>query len=268
VSPGANLLIKDEKNTIVWRLPLELPGRREHGIVKLYRRRGVWNHWRSKVLQFRVQREFVALCLLTDAGVPCSLPLLWGWGLAPEHGHFELLVTREIPVAVNLREFLARGNRLRPSDLLPLFDSFRVMHARGLYHGALWPKNILLTKAADETWQFHLIDLARSLRFNGSISGTLMARHDLLRFLYTSGVSERQLACEKLLHRYGCTARNSRALAKRAHRFRSSRRVLDLWEPAFQVRAKIGGWRGLERTVNGRLARRGLPCADSSQQEH
>ncbi|HOX57776.1 MAG TPA: lipopolysaccharide kinase InaA family protein [Candidatus Paceibacterota bacterium] len=254
VFPGATPRIKEEDQALVWRLQLVLPGLVEAGVVKLYRRRGMWNRLRGGVLRFRVQREFSALCALADGGVSCSQPLVWGWGFAPTHGHFELLVTREIPGVVSLKEYLAAsGGRLRAEDLLPLFDNLCRMHERGVYHGALWPKNILLAKATGGAREFHLIDLARSVRFPENIFGTSMARFDLLSLLYSLVQTDAAFDSEAVLRRYGCGPAEARKIATQALGYRSSRHLRNRLALTFQMRAlwahcRSGGPRGIRQS--------------------
>ncbi len=239
VFPGTNARLKEEEETLLWRLELPAVGA---GIVKLYRRRGDWNGIRGRVLSFRVQREFVGLCVLADGGVPCSVPLLWGWGRALEHGQFELLVTREITDAVNLKDYFAAGSpALRSEDFLPLFDALRSMHECGVYHGALWPKNILLTRAVDGVCQFHVIDLARAVRFPGSILGTAMARYDLLSLLYSLARANVDCDAEALLRRHGYQPAEARQIAEQARRYRSSRHLRNRLALTFQLRAAFAG---------------------------
>ena len=234
VFPGTALPIKQEDKTLVWRLDLSLPGRTERAVVKLYRRASRCNHWRGKLLRFRVQREFAALCRLADAAVPCSIPLAWGWGASPEHGRFEMLLTRELPGAVSLKQAFARGDRLRPEEYLPLFDRLRQMHECGVYHGALWPKNILVDQASDGAWQFYMIDLARAVCFPRSIRNTSMARYDLLSLLNTL---KADLNCEAALSRYGYGLAEAQVIAKQAHEYRSSRHLRNRLALMVQVRA-------------------------------
>jgi len=243
VFPGANPLIKEEHGTLLWRLQLTLADQVENAVVKLYRRRGIWNRLRGGMVPFRVQREFGALCMLADGGVSCSQPMLWGWGIAPEHGHFELLVTREVPGASNLKEYLATGvPRLLSEDFLPLFDALRRMHERGVYHGALWPKNILLAKASEEAREFHLIDLARAVRFPGTICGTAMSRFDLLSLLSSLARADAGFDSEGMLRRYGYGATEARRIAAQAHCYRSSRHLRNRLALTFQLRAVAACW--------------------------
>lgn len=240
MSPGGNPVLKQERNVLIWRLELPTGGM---SIVKLYRHRNAWNRFRGGFVPFRVQREFKALCVLADGGVPGSVPLLWGHGRAKPHGWFEILVTREIAGAVNLKQQLAgRESELRPTDWPPLFDSLRRMHECGVYHGALWPKNILLTRAADGTPQFHVIDLARSVLFPRDVRGTSMARFDVLSLVYSLIQSGADLDAPALLRRYGWTAVEANEIAGQARRYRSSRHLRNRLALMFQLRARLAHW--------------------------
>jgi len=243
VFPGANPRIKEEDTTHVWRLQLALPGLIALGVVKLYRRQGAWSRFWGRVSTSRVQREFDALCVLADSGVPCSQPLAWGWGFAPEHGYFELLVTREIPGAISLKQQVATGDpRLRAGDFQPLFDTLRRMHEHGVYHGALWPKNILVARTPGGTWGFHLIDLARAVRFPGTICGTAMARFDLLSLLYSLAQTDPEFGSEAVLGRYGCGPAETKRIAAQARCYRSSRHLRNRLAVTFQLRAMAARW--------------------------
>jgi hypothetical protein len=171
--------------------------------------------------------------------VPCSQPLAWGWGFTPEHGYFELLVTREIPGAVSLKKYVATGDpRLRSGDFHPLFDALRRMHEHGVYHGALWPKNILVARISEGAWGFHLIDLTRAVRFPGTICGTAMARFDLLSLLYSLPGFD----SEAMLHRYGHGSAEARRIAAQARCYRSSRHLRNRLAVTFQLRAATARW--------------------------
>lgn len=240
LSPASNPVIKEERETLVWRLELPAGGA---GVVKLYRQRGALNRLRGRVVPFRVQREFNALRVLADGGIPCSLPLLWGRGRATEHGYFELLLTREIPQAVSLKQHLSAGGApFRPEDWASFADSLRRMHEHGVYHGALWPKNILLTRAADGTTRFYVVDLARAVRFRGTICGTTMARFDWLSLLGSLARAETGLDWGAMLRRYGYAPAEAEDLARQARRHRSSRHLRNRLALAFQLRAVLD-WR-------------------------
>jgi len=235
VFPDEAALIKEEDKTLVWRLRM---GGGESAVVKMYRRRGPLNEWRGRIRQFRVQREFSALNVLAAAGVPCSAPLLWGFGSAAEQGHFEILVTREIPCARNLKEILtATGQTLNSSHCLPLFEVIRRAHRCGVYHGALWPKNILVSNASPQEPGFHLIDMARSVRFPRDIGATRMARFDLLSLLYSLARLCPDFDAKAMLQSYGMPAAEAQETAKQSGQYHSSRHLRNRLTLEFQARA-------------------------------
>ncbi|MBN2507184.1 MAG: hypothetical protein JXQ71_10855 [Verrucomicrobia bacterium] len=237
VSPGANPVIKHESQTLVWRLPWpDGP----QTIVKLYRRRGLLHRFRGRLLPFRVQREFHALCILADGGVPCSPPLAWGWGHAPQHGRFEFIVTGELAGAVNLKERLAApAPEVSPDDLLHLFRLLRRMHARGVYHGALSPKNIMVPASPRPVEAFHLIDLARAVWFPGDIAGSAMARLDLLSLLRRLCQMRPGWGCQPFLLAYGLPERDLRGFSARLNRFHPTRHTRNWLALRFRLRAAV-----------------------------
>lgn len=239
--PEEQALIKNEERTLVWR---QEPGLGEATVVKMYRRRGCVDWQGERLFKFRVQREYQALLVLESAGVPCSAPLLWGFGTATEHGRFEILVTREIPGAISLKQAFTPGAAsLTAEDLLPLFHLVRQLHRCGMYHGALYPKNILVTRPPDRGLAFRLIDLARSQRFPKSIQGTAMARYDLLGLLHGLTHLRPGILCEVLLARYGLAEAEIRELLAQLARYRPTRHLRNRLVFCFQARslaARIG----------------------------
>jgi hypothetical protein len=242
VFPSANPLLKEEPKTCIWRLALPSG---ESAIVKLYRRRGVLNLLRgdsgnrfSPFRRCRVEHEFSALSLLADAAIPCSLPLLWGWGQAAEHGRFELIVTREILNATNLKEHFAQaGQALSTVDLRPLSRMLRRMHERGVYHGALSPKNILVVEQAGSVRSFYLIDMARAVCFPGDITGSRMAWFDLLSLMRRLRQSCRGLDCHVLLQEYGLPADAIEKFLHELQRFRPTRHTRNWLAFRFRLKA-------------------------------
>lgn len=234
VIPAAPDLIKEEDKTLVWRLKLAAG---ESGVVKMYRRRGPLDWCWERALQFRVQREYEALCALEIAGVPCSVPLFWGYGSAVEHGRFEILVTREIPDAANLKAWLTAGPKsLSADDLLPLFDIIRRMHRCGMYHGALSPKNILVTQSQEKGHAFYLIDLARAIQFPKDISQTSMARADLLSVMRRLVQMRGNAGCKEMLLQYGWPKSELDTFMARLKQHPSSRRLRNRLTLEFTIR--------------------------------
>ncbi|NUO08858.1 MAG: hypothetical protein HUU08_09310 [Candidatus Brocadia sp.] len=235
IIPDTKAFIKSEKRTLVWRKTV---GNSEATVVKMYRHRGFVDWHRERLFNFKVQREYEALHVLESAGVPCSVPLLWGFGSASEHGRFEILVTREIPAAVNLKEaFRANTASVVPDDLPALFDVVRQMHQCGIYHGALLPKNILVTSVSQRRPTFCLVDLIRALHFPADIQRTVMARYDLLSLMHGLTNLHPGINCETLLSHYGLGRTDTRELLDRLVWYRSTRHLRNRLAFQFKIRA-------------------------------
>jgi hypothetical protein len=129
------------------------------------------------------------------------------------------------------------GAARRSNDWLPLFDALRRKHEWGGHHGALWPKNILLTRPAGGSCQFHVIDLARAVRFPGSIRGTPMARFDLLSLPYSLVQADAKFDAEAMLRRYGYGSAEAQKIAPQARYTRSSRHLRNRLALTIQLRA-------------------------------
>lgn len=171
-------LFKAEARTLIWTDPLPDGSR---AVVKMYRRRGRLDPLRRCFVRYRAQREYGLLAHLWQRGIPCAEPLSWSHDTDRRHGHHERLVTREIPGAIPLREFLRQQSN-RSTDLAPLFAIARRMHECGVAHGAFYAANVLVTAATDST-QFHLIDFAHGSRFSRSLLGTAPGDYDALDLL-------------------------------------------------------------------------------------
>jgi tRNA A-37 threonylcarbamoyl transferase component Bud32 len=172
-------LVKAEPRTLVWGEALA-DGKR--GCFKMYRRRGILDPVRHLFVPYRVEREFRLLARLHAAGVPCPQPLRWWQDHDPHHGWHEVLLTREIPAAMPLRDLL-RDRRRAPPDLAPLFAIARRMHECGIAHGAFYAANVLVTRRAGSPPEFHVLDLAHGAGFRASVVGRPPAQYDLLDFL-------------------------------------------------------------------------------------
>lgn len=177
--PPPDRLVKEETHVLVWAETLEGGDR---AIVKAYRHRKPKEYFREWLGRFRVEREFRTLQRLTEAGVPCSEPLLWSSGRSDEHGYYEILATREIAAAENVGESIrAHRRNAGDYDLRPLLERIRWMHECGVYHGTLHLYNILATGTGQDL-RYHIIDVPRSIVYPCSILGSRMAWFDLLRF--------------------------------------------------------------------------------------
>ncbi|MDQ1274029.1 MAG: hypothetical protein QG591_2659 [Planctomycetota bacterium] len=240
IVPDAKALIKSEKRTLVWRKAI---GDIEATVIKMYRHRGIVNWHRERLFNFRVQREYEALRVLESAGVPCSVPLLWGCGSAAEHGCFEILVTREIPGVTNLKEALRAGTAPAvPDDLLMLFDAVRQMHQCGIYHGALLPKNILVTLGPQRRPTFYLIDLIKAIHFPNNVQRTVMAHYDLLSLVHGLTNLLPGINCDALLSRYGLGQTAIRELRDHLVWYRSTRYLRNRLAFQFKIWALVTRW--------------------------
>jgi hypothetical protein len=169
--PRSAVCLKVEDKTLIWSQPL--PDGRP-AVWKLYRhRRSPWSD-RCALRTCRAQREFLGLCHLDSHGVACSQPLFWATGRNRDTGHYELLVTREVPKSLDMQTRMAERLRRPPLDLAPMFALVAAQHRAGLFHGALLARNILLSGGA-----FFLIDLPRCRVFPRPLAGTLPGLFDL-----------------------------------------------------------------------------------------
>lgn len=173
LDPSADRVIKREPRTWVWR---ESGGESGATVVKLYRKRGVFWWARSMVVRFRAEREFRRLAHLMRSGIPCTEPVAWTWGYSGQHGFHEILVTFEVPGAVDLGAFLREGGD--PATLGALFATVRRMHEAGFCHQALSARNILVRPTVEGP-HFLIADVPRSWTFPTSIAGRPMARGDV-----------------------------------------------------------------------------------------
>jgi len=163
VDPAAGTIIKTEPDTIVWRQTL-FDG--TQAILKVYlHRKFAWIKQRGLV-NVRPEREFLALHRSTQHHVACCLPLFWAIGKTGEGVNYELLATREIIEAMDIKDWMNRRDETYPPDLKPLFALVASLHRAGIQHGALLARNILINRRG-----FHLIDFPRSHIFGKSIEG-------------------------------------------------------------------------------------------------
>ena len=221
--PGSGRVLKDEPRTLIWieSLPDGTPA-----VLKLYRHR-------RRALGRRVRREYLGLQVLQQAGLATTPPLFWAAGRHPGLGRFELLATRLLPDVRPLREILRAGPEACP-DLGPLFRDVARMHAAGLCHGALIPRNVL---TGGDAGRFAIMDVPRSARFPRDIRGTRMARFDLLDLcqeLLLYGAPDRRAAW---LDAYGMPAPARDRLVRASTRYCSTRHLRNRLRFEFQLRA-------------------------------
>ena len=63
-------------------------------VLKIYRRRGLWNTMRGSLVRFRTEREFDHLEYLRGHEIPCTEATGWTRGYSPQHGFYEVLAIR------------------------------------------------------------------------------------------------------------------------------------------------------------------------------
>jgi hypothetical protein len=229
--PEEGVLLKVESTTLVWS-QRAADGAAE--VVKMYFHRGAWTAMRGAFMRCRTEREHRALVHLLAHGVPGCEPRSWGRGFSRRFGFYEVLATTEIAGAVTLAEVLRRdGGGLLSLDLAPMFRVVRGMHDSGLFHGMLFPRNMLVAGPAGAE-QFYVIDAPRSVLFPGSIVGTAMAREDLLAL--ASRLLARPGGCEEV-RAYGLSDGERHRLGERARRYSSSKVRRQARRGAFLARA-------------------------------
>lgn len=215
--PGQTL-IKDEFHTLIWSEPWPGGGRQ---VVKMYRRQPCYEPLRRSLLPYRSEREHRVLARLLQHGIACSEPLWWRRVRDARYGRCDLLATREIEEAASL-ELLLRREKTAP-DLVPLFRLLRRMHDSGVLHGALMPRNILVSRQVDGHPAFHLIDLARSRQFPAGIAATWIACFDLKSLLHAVGKEASLAQAAGWLAAYGLAESGTQAILAELARHRPGR---------------------------------------------
>ncbi len=211
-------------------------------VLKLYPHRGPISWEREKRFRFRVEREFGGLERLVAGRVPCTEPLFWTFGRHPRLGRFEVLATRKVPDAAPLSAWVGTGEPW-PS-LEGLMPWVRRMHETGVFHGALWLKNILATPAAKGGYDFHLLDMPKAMLFPTSIVGSRMARMDLLDLLWWVRKEHGIDTCRPLVAAYGLEGEERAALLLRLEGHRPTRFTRNRQRFEFSVREWLGRLRG------------------------
>lgn len=176
------VIIKSEKKCIIWKDYLDS---RTPVVIKIYRNINFINYIKKKCFGFRVQREYNALRKLTEQNIQCSKPISWNYGLSHKYGFYEQLITEEIKNANPLTTFLHQYSEKSNAaiDLQPLFSAIKDMHQKGIFHGHLRPKNILVQKDRSGKFQYFFIDMPHARFFKRSIHGIALAIYDLVQLI-------------------------------------------------------------------------------------
>jgi hypothetical protein len=256
--PG-QVLIKAEFGTLVWSEPMQGGGR---AIMKLYRRRPIYDPVRRWLVPYRAEREFKVLSHLVRHGIPCSEPLTWSHGRRDPHGRYELLVTREVTGSTVLDKLLQRPGAV--TDLSSLLRLVRRMHDSGVSHGGMAPRNILVSFPALEAPAFHVIDMSYSQIFPRGIAGTRMATFDLLDLMYRIRGYFPPERCPAWLADYGLDESAAHRLMKGLERYRPRRPWSHLRRGETDLRATMARLRGRRNRGDGDNRPAGPPAASGT----
>ncbi len=126
----------------------------------------------------KARREMRSLARLRALGVPAVEPLGCGWrrdGLGFVRDSF--LLTRWWPHP-DLARRLAAREELPDAAWRALGAALGTLHARGVRHDGLKPRNLLLGPGANGLWEARLLDPARA-RFRSAPLGVAAAARDL-----------------------------------------------------------------------------------------
>jgi lipopolysaccharide kinase (Kdo/WaaP) family protein len=246
---------KREERTAIWIGEVEPIG---EAVFKAYIHRNFWFHFLSPFWSLCAQREYQHLHVLHNGGVPCTVPLLWGRGRSPVHGRFEILATREIRGARSFRDrYRQTGKGPSPKLISEASRTVRLMHERGVYHGALSWKNLLASRSPEGEVRVHIADLARSLSFPRSILGSRMARFDLLQFCCHLSEVKGMGACHRFLEEYGMDGPEVRSCIgdldayQPDHKGRGQKRRMEFLSLMFLSRMRLAKRRSSRATPGG-----------------
>lgn len=157
-------------------------------VRKTYRNRGLqW--WQTFARTSRAAREFVNLAAVHRLGVPCTEPVSWSerrrLGFVDESS----LVTRYLPEAIPLKQFLATHDRaghrrLRRKIVAAAGALVRQLHAGGLLWSTPMPRNMLLVGEPNAA-RLAVCDVPSAISYARSILGTEVATVDLFRAAFS-----------------------------------------------------------------------------------
>jgi serine/threonine-protein kinase RIO1 len=234
-------VLKVEPDTLVWRAPP--PHGAGVAIYKMYRHRGALTRCRERLSRFRVQREYESLVHLQRNGVPCATPVTWGYGRHPQQGRFEVLVTMEIPEGQTVESYVKSAARHDERLMASAFRTVRDMHRGGVYHGRLDPRNVMFGRTEAGQMGGFIIDTPQAIVFPRDVTGTRMARHDLMNFGRIFAIRCDADCCRRLLETYGL---REPLLSETVARL-----------PGYQTTRHTRNWYGFEFRLRAFLARVG-----------
>jgi hypothetical protein len=145
-------------------------------VLKVYRT-PPWLRWRTLLTAARAAREWSNLVRVRGAGVPCVEPLGWDerrvLGCVRESG----LLTRFVPDAPSLKDWLSGGARPRERSAMceELGRLVRRLHDAGVLGCRMSPRNFLVVGGRE----LMLLDLPAAVPFRRGIAHTARASIDL-----------------------------------------------------------------------------------------
>ena len=171
-------IISQSSNTLIWSGKIGTTP----VIGKLYYSRPSIDWLRSNLTRFRTQREYAALSHLQRHQVASSRPVFWTAGYEPKlGGRFEALITETLPDAKPLKRWITRAETSSALQVMSKIGALiRAMHDTGLYHGALYTRNILICQSEAPTP--YIIDTDAAIIFPRSLFASSLASIDLLCF--------------------------------------------------------------------------------------
>ena len=91
--------------------------------------------------------EYMNLSWMTERHFHCPLPIAGGALWRAGRPRYQFLITREVPDAIGMREFLTRPDERRAGVLSELARELARLHALRFVHRDLYPRNLLVVPA-------------------------------------------------------------------------------------------------------------------------
>lgn len=157
-------------------------------VRKTYRNLGLqW--WQTFARRSRAAREFANLTAVHRLGLPCTQPVAWSERRRMGFVDSSSLVTRFVPHATPLKQFLAShdeaGHRhLRRRIITTAGRLVRALHAGGLLWTTPMPRNMLLVGDPGDA-RLAVCDVPAAIAYRGSILGSDVATIDLFRAAFS-----------------------------------------------------------------------------------
>jgi len=158
----ASILLKSGRTTASLILSSGKPAAEIY--VKRYNRKNLWTVIKNTLRGSRSRRVWQAAHALITRGIPTPVPLLYleehHWGVISQNYY----VTRPVKHACTLEMFVAKnfqhmGRTAKVGFIKMVAQTLRTMHDRGVQHGDLKAKNILIEEAGQKGWNLSFVDL-------------------------------------------------------------------------------------------------------------